>query len=244
MIPWPVRWLKLIIYLALSYVVLTLSLPRASVWAHMALGPASWVPDPPHPLVWAGLSMATIVFVAALVVDVGLRLWRLPWQASAAMVLVFALSLAAWDAEKRGRLGWTSDALAASPSTALSSEIERLRAGLSAYYREHQAFPLEQEKLEGILRAPGERPATAPYLYRGLRRRPLALIVRTAAQGPVTALDPDLLPGSVVYAVSADGQAYWLTAVAGSGAPAAPEFLKGSSGGPAVVSNLPGGRLR
>ncbi|MFW5878508.1 MAG: hypothetical protein ACOCVR_01685 [Myxococcota bacterium] len=233
------RWLKLLVYLALSYVVLSLSLPRLGIWVRLARGPVGWVPDPPNPLVWIVLALFTLLFLVGLAADVGLGLWKVPLPACALMVAVFGLALFAYRMEPSGRLLWRAEPFDAVPAQRLSQGLQALQRGLGEHFRTHGAFPTRKAELEAMLKE--EDLAVSPYLHSGLRRGKAAVMVIEEAWGPLLHPGEDVLPGTYVYSVSADAKAYWLTAVAGVGAPAEPVMLATASGRPAVLSNLPGG---
>lgn len=237
------RWLKLVVYLALSYVVLVASLPRAGVWLRLAIGPAGWVPDPPNPFLWVALAVLTLTFVVMLVADVGLCAWRLPNSVCALMVVVFGVALVGLRAEERGRLTWRDSPFDAQPALRLSAVLDGLKEDLADHYRKNRAFPASAAKLEAMLAKEEGRAAFSPYLHSRLRRLPGRVLVHENATGPVLEIAEGVLPGTILYALSHDAQAYWLTAVAGIGAPAEPLLLSTRGGGPAVVSNLPA-RLR
>ncbi|MFW5878935.1 MAG: hypothetical protein ACOCVR_03865, partial [Myxococcota bacterium] len=212
-----VRWLKLLIYLALSFVVLTLSMPRVGIWVRLARGPVGWVPDPPNPLVWIVLALFTLLFLVGLAADVGLGLWKVPLPACALMVAVFGLALFAYQMEPSGRLVWRAEPFDAAPAQRLSRGLQVLQRGLGEHFRTHGAFPTRRAKLEAMLREE-EDLAVSPYLHFGLRRGKAAVMVVEEARGPLLQPGDDVLPGTYLYAVSADAKAYWLTAVAGVGA--------------------------
>ncbi len=233
------RWLKFAVYLGLVYVVLALSLPRTEVWVRLVLGPAGWVPDAPNPFFWPILTLVALLFVVGLVADVGLNLWKVPAPISGLMVLTFGVALLGFQAEQRGRFHWASSLLTDHPSDSMSRTLERMQEDLASHYMEHRLFPRTDEELETMLAEGGALAERSPYLYRWLQKRPPMVRVSGNGEGPMLRIEEDVLPGTVLYSVASDGQAYWLTAVAGEGAPARAKLLAGAGGRPVVKSNVP-----
>jgi hypothetical protein len=236
-----VRWVKLVLYLGLVYVVLSIALPRAGVWLRLLLGPAGWTPDPPNPLLWPVLTAAAGIFLVGLVADVGLGLWKVPRWANALLIVVFGVAITGYRAEQGDLLGRWHTASEVPPARQLSAELGRVQKGLADHYRRQGRFPGEVEALEAILAGSAGTVPQAPYLYAGLRRRPLGIRVQPDASGPIDSVPDGVLPGVLLYAVTTDGDAYWLTAVAGEGVPAEARILAGPDGRPAVISNVPAG---